>query len=378
MKIWIRSLLGAVCLLIVACVEPYNLNFGSQKEILFIEADINNYDQAQFISLKKNIPEPNNIVYIPIENAKVQLFEGKDAIYDCSHTENGRYVLPTGFQTKPGKPYQLKISIEGKKYESTIEIAKEVSPIEKIYSQYVPAGIDYLSRKLDGHRIFIDTKDPSTEGNYYFWQWKLYEKQNYCVSCNGGKYYTAPAPLGRCVEDANLKRRDVTYDYMCSSDCWDILYNDDVNIMSDIYSNGSTIKGRLVANIPFFQYRNALIEVQQYAISKSAFDYFNILVNQTQRNGTLADTPPAGLIGNIKNVADKTEAVGGIFMVSSKTTKVFVIERNGMVDGVKAFGLLKGRIANPEPSSMDITRPPFAPCTEGKERTAIQPIGWID
>lgn len=108
-------------------------------------------------------------------------------------------------------------------------------------------------------------------------------------------------------------------------------YNEDVNIMSDIYSNGKSIQGRLVAKIPFYQYRNALIEVQQYSISQSAFDYYNILINQSQRNGSLADTPPAALIGNVKNISDSNEPVGGIFMVSSKTTKSFTIDRTELI-----------------------------------------------
>ena len=378
MKYRIKLLLAAVGLVVFACVEPYDLNFGSQKEILFIEADINDYDSLQYVIIKKNIPEPNNIVYRDIQNAKVQLIEGKTTFYECNYVSEGKYQLPKGFKTKTNTPYQLRIVMEGSTYESSVETTSPTAPIEKIYSQFVEKGIDYLDRKVDGHRIFIDTKDSETKGQYYLWQYRLYEKQSYCASCNGGRYFTTPAPLGRCVDDANLARRGVTYDYLCVSNCWDIIYNEEINVMTDNYANGQTIKGRLVANIPFFQYRNALIDIQQYSISKSAFEYFNIMVNQTQRNGSLADTPPAGLIGNVKNTSNKSEAVGGIFMVSSKTSKSFVIQRNDSFTGVSAVGLFKGRQVTPEPMGNDTSRPPFAPCIEGENRTKIKPIGWID
>ena len=52
--------MAAVGLVVFACVEPYDLNFGSQKEILFIEADINDYDSLQYVIIKKNIPEPKS------------------------------------------------------------------------------------------------------------------------------------------------------------------------------------------------------------------------------------------------------------------------------------------------------------------------------
>jgi hypothetical protein len=374
----IKLLFAAIGLMVLSCVEPYDLNFGSQKEILFVEADINDYDSLQYVTIKRNIPEPNNIVYFNVENAKVQIKEGNSTVIDCPYSSAGRYLLPKNFRSKNGVSYQLKILIDGKSYESTVETASAVAPIEKIYSQFASKEIDYLSKKIDGHRIFLDTRDASKAANYYLWQWKLYEKQSYCRSCNGGRFFTTPAPLGRCVDDQNLIRRGVTYDYLCVSNCWDIKFSDQVNIMSDLFTTDETIKGRLIANIPFYQFRNSLLEVQQYSISKSAFDYFNIMVNQTQRNGTLADTPPAGLIGNIRNTADKTEPVGGVFMVSSKTTKLFVIQRNEILNGVKAIGLFEGREVTPEPMGNDTSRPPFAPCIESRERTAIRPIGWVD
>jgi hypothetical protein len=378
MKYSIRLFLAAVGLVVFACVEPYDLNFGSQKEILFIEADINDYDSLQYVIIKKNIPEPNNIIYRNIENAKVQLIEGTSKLYDCAYTTEGKYQLPKGFKSKTNTPYQLRIVMEGSTYESTIETTTAISPIERIYAQFAEKGIDFNGKKIDGHRIFLDTKDSETKGQYYLWQYKLYEKQDFCASCSGGRYFTTPAPLGRCVDDANLARRGVVYDYLCVSNCWDIIYSKDLNVMTDNFTNGQTIKGRLVANVPYYQYRNSLIDIQQYSISKSAFDYFNLMVNQTQRNGTLADTPPAGLIGNVKNTSNKSEAVGGLFMVSSKTSKTFVIQRKESFFSVSAIGLFNGRQPTLEPLGNDTSRPPFAPCIESETRTKIRPIGWVD
>jgi hypothetical protein len=378
MKYRIKLLLAAVGLVVFACVEPYDLNFGGQKEILFIEADINDYDSLQYVILKKNLPEPSNIVYVDVQDAKVEVIENKTTNISCTYTKDGKYVLPKGFKAKTGIPYQLRLNIAGVIYESTLETANLISPIDNVYAQFKQKGINYLSQDLDGHEIYIDTKDSELKGQNYMWQWRLFERQNYCISCDGGRYFTSPAPLGRCVDDANLKRRGVVYDYSCASECWDILYNDDINVMSDNYKNGQTIKGRLIAKVPFFQFRSSLIEIQQYSISKTAFEYFNIMVNQTQRNGTLADTPPAGLIGNVKNTSDKSESVGGIFMVSSKTTKSFVIQRTENFPGVSALGLFKGRQVSPEPTGNDTTRPPASPCIEDDNRTRIKPLGWID
>jgi hypothetical protein len=362
-----------------ACVKPYDLDFTSQKEILFIEADLNDFDEEQFISLKINSMNTSGINFINIENALVEVIENKETKIKCNYRSDGKYYLPLGFKVKLNVPYQVKFILNnGSTFESKIEIATEVPEIKQVTSVFKSKGILFKNKLIDGHEIYIDTFDNPGIENYYFWAWRHFESQSYCRSCDGGLYYTTPSPEGRCVDDANLKRRGVIYDYTCRSICWDVTYNDDLNIMSDAFSNGKIIEKRLLAKIPFYQYKGSLIEAQQISISKSAYNYFKLVIDQTQNSGSLADTPPAGLIGNVTNVKDPTQAIGGYFMVSSKKIKRFWIKRDEKDPTIKVFGTLNGRIANPEPSGNDLTRPPQAPCLEDKLRTSKRPFGWID
>lgn len=362
-----------------ACVEPYELDFTSQKEILFVEADLNDFDEEQFISLKINTVNTGGINYTSIENAIVEVIENKGTIIKCIYRTDGKYYLPSNFKAKLNTPYQLKFILNGGDiYESKVEIATEVPEIKQVTSFFKPKGILFMNKKIDGHEIYLDTFDNPGVDNYYFWAWRHFESQSYCRSCDGGLYYTTPSPEGRCVDDANLKRRGVVYDYTCRSICWDVSYSDNLNIMSDAFSNGKIIEKRLVAKIPFYQFKGSLIEVQQNSISKAAYNYFKLVIDQTQNSGSLADTPPAGLIGNVMNLKNPTQAIGGYFMVSSKKIKRFWIKRDEKDPTIKVFGTLNGRIANPEPSGNDITRPPQAPCLENKIRTAKRPFGWVD
>lgn len=362
-----------------ACVSPYELDFTSQKDILFVEADLNDFDEEQFISLKINSVNISGINYTSIENAIVEVIENKGTIIKCIYRTDGKYYLPSNFKAKLNTPYQLKFILNGGDiYESKVEIATEVPEIKQVTSFFKPKGILFMNKKIDGHEIYLDTFDNPGVDNYYFWAWRHFESQSYCRSCDGGLYYTTPSPEGRCVDDANLKRRGVVYDYTCRSVCWDVSYSDNLNIMSDAFSNGKIIEKRLVAKIPFYQFKGSLIEVQQNSISKAAYNYFKLVIDQTQNSGSLADTPPAGLIGNVTNLKDPSQAIGGYFMVSSKKIKRFWIKRDEKDPTIKVFGTLNGRIANPEPSGNDITRPPQAPCLENKLRTAKRPFGWVD
>ncbi|MBK6978659.1 MAG: DUF4249 domain-containing protein [Cytophagaceae bacterium] len=365
--------------LVFACVEPFDINFINQKEILFIDAHLTDSDQIQQIQIKKSFTQFNTNKILGEENAEVFVVEGNTKKYKCSFQGDGTYQLPSDFKIIPNTKYHLEFKLaNGKEYKSSDESAIPINEIEKLSTIFNETEINFDGKEMNGHEVYLDTKDEAKDENFYMWKWKLFEQTNFCKTCYGGKYFTNPQPDGQCVEDAALKRRSVIYDYGCKTDCWQIYYSSELNILSDQYYNGSPITNRKIAEIPFLQFRGALVEVNQYGISKTAHDYFKIMINQSQNTGTLSDTPPAGLIGNVKNINDKTESIGGMFMVSIKKTRKIWIPRAERYVGVKAYGLFQGRTANPEPMGADITRPPMAPCQESYTRTSRKPDGWID
>lgn len=365
--------------LVFACVEPYDLTLRNQTDILFVDAQINDIDPVQKIYIRRSYSTKNSDIIEGEIDAEVNIFENEVTKYSCISLGNGIYQIPENLKVKAGNKYHLEFKLRnGKKYKSGTETPININEIEKLTAFYRTTGINYDGKSMNGHEVYLDTKDDVSNKNFYMWTWKLFEKQNYCISCFGGKYYTNPLPDGQCVEDANLKRRGVIYDYSCNGNCWDKFYSSEINILSDQYYNGASITNRKIASIPFFQYYGTLIEVAQLNISKAAYDYFKIMMSQSQNTGTLSDTPPAGLVGNIKNINDSTEPIGGMFMAGIKKTKRLWIPRSERHEGIKAYGLFQGRLPNPEPMGMDLTRPPLAPCKESNYRTPIMPEGWVN
>jgi Domain of unknown function (DUF4249) len=369
----------ALLLVSLACVEPYSLVYSTQSKILFIEADLNDFDINQNITIRRNVPSDKSPMFEFIEDAKVTVLENNATEIFAKHSVEGVYNLPPTFKIKVNVPYKLKVVLaNGVTYESSLETASKAPAIDSVYSIFKTGGIEYDDKLLPGHEIYLDLKDSPTKDEYYLWRWKLYEKKDYCISCFGGKYFTNPQPNGICVEDRFLKQRGAIYDYLCRTDCWKIIYSDKFNIMSDQYNNGLKIKARLLGNIPFLQFRSALVQAEQYLVSKKTYDYFNIAISQGQNTGSLADTPPVGLIGNFKNTQDSEEPVGGIFSVASKTIKTYWLKRPERSPGIFPYGLFQGgRLPTPEPSGLDTTRPPLAPCIEDRYSTGKQPFGWL-
>lgn len=363
-------------MLFFACVEPYEIKLDTTQSILIVDGTLDDSNKDQYILLKKFIPSSsNNIAYQAENGAKVVVVKNGNEEIVCTDKNNGFYYLPLGFKATIGSKYKLKITLsDGKNYESTEELMRVTPEITGYSVKFDPKGIKQGENTIPAHIIHLDTKDPLEPGDNFMWNWRLFERQNICKTCQGGIYLTSPAPLGRCNPVPALAEAGIEYDYRCNGNCWEIFQSDELNVMSDVFSQGKEIKNRLVAKIPFYQNSGFLIELKQQNVSSSAFQYLKILASQTQTNGTLVDSPPAALIGNIRNINDKNESVGGYFMVGNAKIQRIWVDRSDTNESMPVY--LLGRRENFEPTSGDGSRPPFAPCIISNTRTPLKPEGW--
>jgi hypothetical protein len=360
------------CLVFFSCTEPYDIPFNSNLSILSIDASINDNGGPQIIVLKKTqITNSNFPFFVPETKATVVLLENSQNIISGREISSGQYQLPIGFKPKLGFKYKLQIKLSnGEEYISTEETIKSTPEISK--TQFVFTNDVYGdASNIPGHIVFLDTKDNPEKGDNLMWRWRLFEKQRICVTCDFAYYSTSPAPLGRCISSRALLESQTSYDYECRSDCYEIFYNSTINVFNDRLVANGEIKNRLVARIPFYQPTGCLLEISQENVSEGAFQFNKAIIDQNQSSGTLADSPPTPLIGNIFNVKNKNEQVGGYFTVSNlKIAKLFIPRTENAI----SLGLL-GRPINLEPVSPPAS-PPLAPCILSKTRTPLKPEGW--
>ncbi|MDZ7935097.1 MAG: DUF4249 family protein [Emticicia sp.] len=154
------------------------------------------------------------------------------------------------------------------------------------------------------------------------------------------------------------------FDYTCGTSCWDIFYSSDINIFSDIFTDGQLQKNKLVAQIPLYQSNQCLVGIQQMSLSPNAFRYFKLIQDQSINTGTLADTPPAPIKSNVYNKDDAGELVLGYFSVSSVYEQKYMLTRkNATGAGLNALFLTKNnRLPQPEGSSVERLDIPLAIC----------------
>ncbi len=375
-----RTIIGFLVLSIClsSCIEEFTPDFNLTQSVLIVESTITDEPGEQYVRLRYSVPSGyNDSYFLSLKNAKVTVVKDGNENIDFVENEDGYYYPKIAFLGEEGHTYQLKFtSSDNKSFQSSPQELRSVRPIKSVYQKFTQDGININDNPYPGHIIYVDTEDPEGMGDNYYWSWKLYERQNVCISCEGALYYNDPLPLGHCEPNRNLQRSGTIYDYTCDGDCYDIFYSDRIEILSDQFSDGLTIKGKEIARVPLYSDHGGLMVIKQYALSLEAYEYFKLLRDQAQTTGSFADTPPAALIGNIRNTSDINDGVAGLFIVAGISKKTYWIDRSEVTDlKIRPYGLLKGRFVNPEPSTA--TRPPLAPCIEGDNRTRLRPDGFL-
>ncbi len=342
------GLLGAI----LACVNEYDPAIRANVNVVIVEATLTDLPETQFVKLSRSKSDSINGRFgsVPLTGATVTITEDSSRVLALKETAGGRYELPAEFRGRVGSRYQLRFQLrDGTRYESSTETLRAGPAIAKIYDAFNARSLpeSLLKGYTAANDIFVDTPDPANVPNFYRWEWKLWERQDWCVA---GQYVDTP----------------------CASTCWEILYSYSNAVFADTYTDGRTIVGRRVAQIPYHQDRPALVEVRQSSLTPLAYRYFKLFSDQTESTGTLTDTPPSALVGNIRNLADERESVVGYFVVSSVARVYYWLERKSNVGPpIGLFVALHGR----KPITAGYVVSP-SPCLPDENRTPFKPEGW--
>ncbi|MES2798324.1 MAG: DUF4249 family protein [Bacteroidota bacterium] len=330
---------------IFSCEEPYELSLNTTTSILAVNGILNDKDTSQSITIIENKALDGLFYTEEIPSLKVELLVNNSEKILLTKRDKGQYFLPNQFKILPNNTYKLVFQKEGgDRYESTVQALTAPSKMDKIYDDFVMEGKLYNGKKLPSNYIYADFQDNPQQKNNYVWTWILWERQNYCGI-------------------------NFIYDIYCNKYCLEIFRNEAFETYSDVLSNGKTIKGNLIAKIPYYNYQGSLLEIRQLNVTPEAFRYFNIFNDQTYNTGTLADVPPAPLIGNIKNLDNPKEDIAGLFTVASADIQKYWIGRENAQGKTAPLTTLL-RQPNPHPFNI------VGACEEGFGRTSKLPIGW--
>lgn len=378
----VRLLLFLLSVLILGCIDPAKPEYDLINDLVYVDGFVSTEAGVSFVTIyESEIFSSGSSSNVLIDDADVLFVNtttNEEVILDL---KNEQYLPPEDFAASEGETWMLEIILSnGKKYISTPETILEPVPIESLEANYNPELVFNEAKKayLPGHAISVNFDDPQNVKNYYYWNFRSFEKISRCEYCEGGIYRN-----GNCEYEYVFERKRY-YDYLCDSDCWQIRRAENIKIFSDEFSDGLSVANVPVADILLYTKKDILVELQQFSISASAYDYYKIIQDIIQNNGNLNAPPPAALIGNIYNPNDSEEYVLGRFTAAASITdRIFITRENipeASIEKSHSLQLEGCEVCEKDDEcfSGECTPITTVPCEERSDRTAIMPQGWVE
>ena len=377
-----RIFLFVFSVFVIGCIDPIRPEYEFINDLIFIDAIASTNADASFVKLNKSIVEKGRNNNVFIEGANVSFVNSVTNEVVNLNQDEEVYLPPANFAVAKGETWELSITLpNGKKYISLPETVLAPTEITNIKATYNPELVyRELSKKyVPGHYISVNFNDPPNEENFYYWNFRSFEKIVKCKTCEGGIFRN-----GICESNPVNSNAKNYYDYICDPTCWQIRHNENVNIFSDEFSNGLTIDNLPIANILLYTKENILVEIQQFSLSASAYKYYKILKNIIDNNGSFNAPPPAAFIGNVFNPDDEEEYVLGRFTAAASETYTIFINREGIseqpIEDKRPLQLEScDEVCLPTECILEECKEVVvAKCNESRNRTSFEPEGWIE
>lgn len=336
----ILTVLGLLC---CYCVTPYETPAIISEPVLVVNGLITDQPgpykvTVAYTSINSKItsqvyPSGTNVFIIDDLGNQQQLTEVK----------SGQFESPYYFRGVAGRSYFVRvILLNGSVYESSPELLKQGQAIDNVIAQY--ESLPKESKTRGQFKTYVETQDPITKGDFYRWTWKHYGVQTYCS-------------VYKLDGDPNL------YSTLCCDSCWNISQCETcITLATDQVSNGKKISQHLL-DIPYDSKEPYFLSIQQFTLSKSAYQFWKTLDEQINVVGGVFDPPPAAVKGNVRNIDNADEQVLGYFGASSVTTKNLFIDRSQVSEA-------------PYGGKIDFVITGCTPCKENYFFTAKKPEGW--
>ncbi|MDX1939899.1 MAG: DUF4249 domain-containing protein [Saprospiraceae bacterium] len=268
-------LISVFTLFITSCQDVVDLDLPDGDALLVVDGMITNEAGEKRVLLTSTANYFDNQATPKVSNALVILYNETGAVDTLTEKEAGVYV--TNHVGQVGATYHIYIKTKaGEEYESQPELLQFVPEIDSIYAEFKEESIF----EDEGYYVKIDTYEPKGVGNYYRW------------------------------------RKYVNDEYLNTP--FELLF------ATDQFVDGNPIIGFEV-NIDPLKVGDRF-KVEQLSISKAAYDFLLQLQSQTAFVGSLFDTPPAALKGNVKRLDKSGNDALGFFGASAVSTATITIE----------------------------------------------------
>jgi hypothetical protein len=304
MKVPVSLVILLFFITIISCKDEFRPPVKSPKTGYLVVEGFINGNGTTSISITRTIKLYDTVRDVNEHSAIVSIEGQNNESFPLYETGGGVYTS-SPLQLNSNEKYRLNIKTQdGKEYASD-------------YSNYrTTPDIDSLSwtRDNSGVKIYINTHDDQNQPGYYYWKyeetWEI--NSTYYSSLQYAYSPGSPIPIG-----VGYRNQDQSPDIALYR-CWLNLPSSNVNIGSSEKLSRNLIYFPIMSIEPQSRKLSVLysIIVDQYALSKDAYDYLKILKTNSEEIGSITGPLPSELTGNIHCITTPSETVIGFVEVS--------------------------------------------------------------
>jgi hypothetical protein len=264
------------------------------------------------LSLSTSVSDP---VFTPVVDAEVQVLDNTGVSYQLNETAPGIYTTAPDVAGIPGRSYKVLIATsDGKDYASDFELLQIPIEIDTVYHAIITKQDPGYMYDLYGYQFYADTKEAGEANNYL--KWNLEATFQYQSDYTIRWYFDGELHWFHGPDSL--------------FNCWT------TNTINTIYtSSTNSLTQPMIKKYPLnfvstetrqLSVRYSLF-VEQFTISKNAFEYWDEIRKQNGGEWSLYSTQPHFIKGNVYNPDDTEELVVGYFTVSGTDRMRIFVDR---------------------------------------------------
>ena len=311
MKIIKYSFLISCILLLVNCIDPFEIETTEFKSALVIEGTITDQEEIQRIMVSRTFPL-DTVLMTGLSAANVNVLDSNGGVYSFNETSPGDYRSDTPFGATSGLTYTLKVeTADGNSYTSEETAVPSKTNIDNLY-----ADRDFKDDGAEeGMYIYVDSYDATGQSKYYRYE---YEETYKIIAPNwsaSDAYIVSPLPNPEVAIRAKTKEERVAYNTVASN----TIIQENTTELGEDRVNKFPV--RFINRENFILSHRYSILVRQFVQNRAAFSYYETLELLSGTESLFSQRQSGFLEGNIKSDTNADDDVVGFFQVSTVSEK---------------------------------------------------------
>ena len=291
-------------MVLTSCIEPIDPNNIAFDDLLVIDGLVTDevVNQEIILSRTKAI---NDRTFFFERGARVWIEDSEGARINFSEESNGRYVTQTPYGVPVGGSVQLFIETEsGRQYESLMVDVLPTDAVDSIFAEFTsePVRRNTFAGRFN---FFLDARNNQSDNRFFRWDW------NYTF-----EFSTSTPSRWLFINNEFINRdRGSENDSLQVEVCWQTFENKDLNLIEVQTPEIG------VTRLPLYDFHSEegfmkkgfSMELEWYALSQTSYNYWKLVDDFNQEQGSLADLQPGTIVGNVRSISNPQEIVLGRF-----------------------------------------------------------------